>query len=99
MVFSNRFDIRQISTNGHDYKAIITDARSAVAVALDVDKGMVYWADNVNKTICRTAKNGDGKVEVLVDTGIDKPEGLALDWIAKKLYWSDSRKCILTRSM
>ncbi|XP_057293261.1 low-density lipoprotein receptor-like [Hydractinia symbiolongicarpus] len=90
LVFSNRFDIRQISTNGHDYKAIITDARSAVAVALDVDKGMVYWADNVNKTICRTAKNGDGKVEVLVDTGIDKPEGLAIDWIAKKLYWSDS---------
>ena len=28
-------------------------------------------------------------VEVIVSEGINSPEGLALDWLAKRLYWVD----------
>ena len=30
-------------------------------------------------------------VEVIVSEGINSPEGLALDWLAKRLYWVDDR--------
>ena len=29
--------------------------------------------------------------EVIVSEGINSPEGLALDWLAKRLYWVDDR--------
>ena len=28
-------------------------------------------------------------VEVIVSEGINSPEGLALDWVTKRLYWVD----------
>ena len=97
MVFPNRFDIREISTSGHNYNTLIQNARSAVAIALDVKNNMIYWADNVNKTISRAhrSSNSDASVEIIVSTGLHKPEGLAVDWVGKKLYWADSRKFLL----
>lgn len=29
-------------------------------------------------------------MEKMVDLGLESPEGLALDWIAHNLYWSDT---------
>ena len=30
------------------------------------------------------------KKRTIVETGVEKPDGLACDWINKKLYWSDA---------
>lgn len=30
-----------------------------------------------------------GLREMLFSTGLDSPEGLAVDWINRKLYWTD----------
>ena len=31
-------------------------------------------------------------VEVIVSEGINSPEGLALDWVTKRLYWVDDTR-------
>lgn len=41
------------------------------------------------KAVTRAFLNGSD-VERVVDLGLETPEGLALDWIARNLYWSDS---------
>lgn len=94
LVFSNKFDVRQITTSGKDYK-LITDTRSSAAVALDIKDEMIYWTDLLNKTINRIhkkdSKNSNIGSEIVV-RDLQKPEGLAIDWIGRKLYWVDTGK-------
>ncbi|KFD58360.1 hypothetical protein M514_00586 [Trichuris suis] len=55
--------------------------------------GKVYWtgrqADSHGGMVSRSFMNGSG-IEVIVDGGIEHPEGLAIDWLAGNVYWSDS---------
>ena len=51
----------------------------------------IYWTDTTGRAIRRS--NYDGSVE---DTFIDRqmkfPEGLAIDWVSRNLFWTDSGK-------
>ena len=96
LVFSDRFDIRKIGTNGQQYNPIVHRMyiRNAVALEVDVKEGMVYWADSVNKTIARAPISDSHQIEILSMGEVTKPEGLALDWVARKMYWTDSGKCL-----
>lgn len=48
----------------------------------------MYFADKGLKHIERASMDG-GLREMLFSTGLDSPEGLAVDWINRKLYWTD----------
>lgn len=37
-----------------------------------------------------TYKNSSGVEINVVTTGLTSPEGLACDWLSKKLYWTDA---------
>lgn len=87
LVFTNRYDLREISANGRDAK-LVALARSASSLAVSYAERMLYWSDNGLKTISRALINGTGKSEVIV-SGVEKPEGLALDWLGRKIYWID----------
>jgi len=51
-----------------------------------------------NESVCRAIMNDDGTASdrnVLVETNIRTPDGLAFDWIHENLYWTDTGKnCI-----
>lgn len=32
-------------------------------------------------------------VQVVVDTSLESPAGLAIDWVTNKLYWTDAGVC------
>lgn len=49
----------------------------------------IFWTDVKLKTITRAFINGSD-MERIVDLGLETPEGLAFDWIARNLYWSDT---------
>jgi len=36
---------------------------------------------------CRCRRLGE---EVVVDTEIDRPDGVAIDWVARNIYWTDT---------
>ena len=48
----------------------------------------MYWTDRGTAKIQRANLDGSG-VEDLVTSGLDNPEGLALDLGAGKMYWTD----------
>ena len=58
------------------------------------DGGRIYWSELNSKkkdpkTISRSFLNGTN-VEVIIEFGLESPDGIAVDWIANNIYWSDS---------
>nr|XP_046260892.1 low-density lipoprotein receptor-related protein 2a isoform X2 [Scatophagus argus] len=88
LIFSNRYYLRNLSTDGEAYSLILQGLTSVVAMDFDrVDKRL-YWIDVSRRVIERMSFNGSNR-EVVVN-GVLHGEGLAVDWIARKLYWVDS---------
>lgn len=88
LIFSNRYYLRNLSTDGQAYSLILQGLTSVVAMDFDrVDKRL-YWIDVSRRVIERMSFNGSNR-EVVVN-GVLHGEGLAVDWIARKLYWVDS---------
>ena len=64
------------------------------AIALDFyyEEELVFWTDVIEQKIKRTRINAKKrKAEDVISVGLRRPEGLAVDWVTKKLYWTDLR--------
>lgn len=61
---------------------------STVAIDYDPVQEKVYWTDQV-RGIFNVFLNGSGMEEV-VTTQVDHPDGLAVDWLGRNLYWTDT---------
>ncbi|KAF7248253.1 Low-density lipoprotein receptor-related protein 6 [Varanus komodoensis] len=77
LLFSRRADIRRISleTNNNNVAIPLTGVKEASALDFD--------------TISRAFMNGSA-LEHVVEFGLDYPEGMAVDWLGKNLYWADT---------
>uniref|UniRef100_A0A183J7M1 EGF-like domain-containing protein n=1 Tax=Soboliphyme baturini TaxID=241478 RepID=A0A183J7M1_9BILA len=51
----------------------------------------IYWtgSEGTTGTICRAYLNGSN-MELILTAGLEYMEGIAIDWLAENLYWSDS---------
>uniref|UniRef100_UPI003D9CB815 low-density lipoprotein receptor-related protein 2a precursor n=1 Tax=Danio rerio TaxID=7955 RepID=UPI003D9CB815 len=88
LIFSNRYYLRNLSTDGEAYSLILQGLSSVVALDFDrVDKRL-YWIDVSRRVLERMFFNGTGREAVV--NGVLHGEGLAVDWIGRKLYWVDS---------
>lgn len=63
------------------------------AVGLDIDcyEGRVFWSDISGRAIRSSGYNGSNKSDFITQ-GIGSPEGLAVDWVSRNIYWTDSTK-------
>ena len=91
LLFANRRDIRRIQMGSQlwAYEEVVERQIAAVAIDYDYDTGFMYWTDVVLGNIQRALIDNTGSIEVVV-RGLKSPEGLAVDWINKKLYWTDA---------
>ena len=60
-----------------------------MAVDYDLKEDRLYFADVNAKTIYRAYVNGTGTKEAIIKHDSMGLEGLAVDWIGRKLYWLD----------
>ncbi|XP_072938855.1 nidogen [Epargyreus clarus] len=76
-----------------DFATPLNSAVYQIAVGVDVDclTGRIYWGDVVSNTIKRVAYDGSG-FEQFLPTDVKSPEGLAIDWAARNIFWTDSKK-------
>ncbi|XP_026176007.1 low-density lipoprotein receptor-related protein 4 isoform X1 [Mastacembelus armatus] len=92
LLFARRTDIRRISFDTEDMSDDViplADVRNAVALDWDAKDGYIYWTDVTTDSINRALWDGT-KQEVVVDTSLESPAGLAIDWVTNKLYWTDA---------
>lgn len=88
LIFSNRYYLRNSSIDGSKYNLIKMDLKNAVALDFDYREERIYYADVGNKTLNRIFINGTGE-ENLIRHEAHGLEGIAVDWVARKLYWMD----------
>lgn len=77
---------------------LITKSRQII-VGLDVDclQGSLYWGDVATGVIYQSLGNGSqaeavSSMVTSSDTIQPAPEGVAVDWVSRNLYWTDSRR-------
>ena len=95
LMIAMRSDIRQLQVDGQHYKTVVHTRFIKVAMSLDVDveNKLLYLADLGNHSIVKASVEDADKVEHII-TNVQKPEGIAFDWIAKNIYWSSTHpKC------
>ncbi|OQR67686.1 low-density lipoprotein receptor-related protein 4-like [Tropilaelaps mercedesae] len=97
LLFANREHLHTISMDTPDRTDVVlpvTDIQDAVALDFDYENKKFYFTDVKLDVIRRSNLNGTG-LETIVNSELASPDGLAYDWIAKNIYWSDSgRKTI-----
>uniref|UniRef100_A0A667ZSN6 EGF-like domain-containing protein n=1 Tax=Myripristis murdjan TaxID=586833 RepID=A0A667ZSN6_9TELE len=92
IIFSIRHEIRRIDLHKRDYSLLVPGLRNTIALDFHFNRSLLYWTDVVEDKIYRgrLSESGVTGIEVVVQHGLATPEGLAVDWIAGKLYWIDS---------
>ncbi|XP_071451711.1 low-density lipoprotein receptor-related protein 2 [Hetaerina americana] len=92
LVFTNKYYVRNMSLDGTRYSLMHRDLTNVVALDFDLTDGRVYYCDVGAKTIYRAFLNasvGDEKREPVIRHDSHGLEGLAIDWVGRKLYWLD----------
>ena len=69
--------------------AIRNNISRPIAIDYDPVDGKVYWTDVNLKQIVRAYPNGSD-LEVLASHSVLTPNGIAVDWIGRNLYWTDT---------
>jgi Low-density lipoprotein receptor repeat class B len=83
-----------VNPDGSDKKDIVAGCRFPDGVAVDVERGHLYWTDMGNApvndgSIERADLDGGNRVTIVPRGRTFTPKQLALDHASRKLYWSD----------
>ncbi|XP_059057986.1 low-density lipoprotein receptor-related protein 2 [Achroia grisella] len=90
VIFTNKYYVRNMSTDASLYNLVHQDLMNVVAVDFDVKEQKMYFADVSAKTIYRSDYSDPNPTkEVVIRHDSHALEGIAIDWIGRKLYWLD----------
>lgn len=94
LLFANRKDIRileaEIKRKNNITKTLIANLEDATALDFYYDDETLFWADVGLEEIKSMHINDSKTNRSVIYTGLMSPDGLACDWLGKKLYWTDS---------
>uniref|UniRef100_A0A8C7MPT8 Low density lipoprotein receptor-related protein 5 n=1 Tax=Oncorhynchus kisutch TaxID=8019 RepID=A0A8C7MPT8_ONCKI len=93
LLFANRRDVRLVDVEmGRPESAVVvSDLEDAAAVDFLYSEGLIFWTDVSEEAIKQTYYNQSTNCkQTVVVSGLDSPDGLACDWLGRKLYWTDS---------
>ncbi|CAB3256651.1 unnamed protein product [Arctia plantaginis] len=95
LLYARKKDIRlkqlnpRKQTDSLDMVIPVETIKSAVALDWDHNSNSIFWTDVDKDTINRAYLNGSHQ-NVIVNSNLIWPAGLAYDWITNKLYWTDA---------
>lgn len=66
--------------------------KGSIVVGIDYDcrERMVYWTDVAGRMISRASLELGAEPEIIINSGLISPEGLAIDHFRRTMYWTDS---------
>lgn len=68
----------------------IDGVHGAVVVDYHHSKNWLFYADVNADAIKRVNMKNYNDIKTIVSTGLNTPNGIAVDWVADNIYWSDS---------
>lgn len=97
LLFTTYHDIRLANItrqNGppSSIEVIAKDLTEAGALDFYYEKQLVCWTDQVLQRIQCMKLNGThpvSSIQNVITSGIEKPEGIAIDWYTENIYWTD----------
>ncbi|XP_058916080.1 low-density lipoprotein receptor-related protein 8 isoform X14 [Kogia breviceps] len=93
LIFTNRHEVRRIDLVKRDYSRLIPMLKNVVALDVEVATNRIYWCDLSYRKIYSAymdKASDPAEQEVLIGKQLHSPEGLAVDWVHKHIYWTDS---------
>ena len=88
------YDHHQNQTIIQNETILADKLENAYAVGFLHKRQMLFWTEARDESrpskITRKFLKEESKSEVIVSTGLVRPEGLAVDWLTEKIYWTDS---------
>uniref|UniRef100_A0AAR5Q0J0 EGF-like domain-containing protein n=1 Tax=Dendroctonus ponderosae TaxID=77166 RepID=A0AAR5Q0J0_DENPD len=97
LLLANRYYIREIDLLGNS-NLIAHNLTNAVALDYDWATQCIYWSDVTQlgssiKRLCNYKANSTIATEIQIETlqasTLQNPDGLAVDWVGRNLYWCD----------
>uniref|UniRef100_A0A8D8XPZ3 Low-density lipoprotein receptor-related protein 2 n=1 Tax=Cacopsylla melanoneura TaxID=428564 RepID=A0A8D8XPZ3_9HEMI len=88
LVFSNKYYVRNMSLDASQYSLVHQDLLNVVAMDFHYKENRFYFADVAAKTIYRS-RVGSPEKERVIRHDSHGLEGIAVDWVGRKLYWLD----------
>ncbi|XP_052436987.1 nidogen-2 isoform X6 [Carassius gibelio] len=72
--------------------SVLLALHGSIVVGIDYDcrERKVYWTDLAGRTINRASLEPGSEPEIIINTALTSPEGLAIDVVRRKLFWVDS---------
>ncbi|XP_029850375.2 prolow-density lipoprotein receptor-related protein 1 [Ixodes scapularis] len=94
LLLSNRYYIRQVDLHRMSSDILAQNLTNSVALDFDSVDNCIYWSEvtAVGSSIKRMCLNGSQEHQVLHSTTVQNPDGLAVDWVGRNLYWCDKGK-------
>ena len=91
IMFSNRYYIRFVDLKGNS-EIFAKNQSNAVALDYDFESKCAFWSDvtahgSSLRKLCKVGE--DPQPEVINLATLQNPDGLAIDWVGKNLYWCD----------
>ncbi|KAL8178647.1 UNVERIFIED_CONTAM: Low-density lipoprotein receptor- protein 8 [Gekko kuhli] len=93
LVFTNRHEVRKIDLVKRDYSRVIPMLKNVVALDVEVATNRIFWCDLFYRKIYSAyidKASDTAEHVVLIHSQLNSPEGLAIDWVHKNIYWTDS---------
>lgn len=102
LLYSERRNIRLLEVDKHlrgqnnfTTTVLAENLQDAIAVAFHYEDQFLFWTDVSLGKILRKSLRKDGQVETVVSVDLVRPEGIAIDWVTKKIYWTDSHSKLI----
>ncbi|KAH9504658.1 Low-density lipoprotein receptor- protein 2 [Bulinus truncatus] len=88
LILSDHHSLRRLHLDTFQYK-IIFGSHLAVAMDFSITENKLFWTDVKSKKVFVASLNAD-KPAVVIHQNLSIPDGLAVDWIHRNLYVTDT---------
>ncbi|XP_075213619.1 low-density lipoprotein receptor-related protein 4-like [Lycorma delicatula] len=98
LLFSTRSTLTRVSFDTPemwDVALPISDVHNAIAVDFHWNKSLIFYSDVLLDVIRSVDMWNMSNVRNVVDGNLSTPNGLAVDWLADNIYWTDTTRKVL----